>query len=94
MSRDFASLIGGWPRKGNATAIRTFAEDIGVDYQHAATMKQRNSISPDFWPRVLRAAQTVGIALNHERLLRMREARRRKTRPRPSRRAAEARMAS
>lgn len=84
MVKDFASLIGSWPRKPKRTAIGSFAEDIGIEYQHAATMKQRNSIAPEFWPKVLKAAKAAGKALTHEQLLRMREAKRKNgARPRP-----------
>ena len=92
MSKNFASLIASWPRKPKRTAIASFAEDIGVEYQHAATMKQRNSIAPEFWPAVLTAARKVGKALSHEQMLKMREARR-KNGAHPKRRAIPARAA-
>lgn len=78
MLKSFSDLIGNWPREVGRTSIGTFAIDIAVPYQHAATMKQRNSIAPDFWPRVLRAAAGRGVALSHEQLLRMRETSRRR----------------
>ena len=87
MRKDFTDLIGTWPRDPGRTSIGTFAADIDVPYQHAATMKQRNSIAPEFWPRVLKAAKARGIGLSHEQLLRMREdaRRRRETRRRKTR---------
>ena len=82
MSKTFADLIGTWPRdpQEDRTSIGSFAADIGVPYQHAATMKQRNSIAVEFWPAVIRAAGRRGIEITNDSLLKMRQTRRKKTR--------------
>lgn len=88
MSKDFSHLIRNWPRDDGQTSIGTFAEDINVPYQHAATMAQRNSVAPEFWPLVLKAAKKRGKPLSHEQLLLMRESRHKRTRVRPKQRAS------
>lgn len=59
--KDFAQIIGSWPRDGDRTSIGTFAADVGVPYLNAQMMKHRNSISPDYWPAIVEAAQTRGL---------------------------------
>ena len=88
MIKDFAALIGSWPPHDGRTSIRSFALDLGLEYQHAATMKQRNSIAPEFWPKLLSAAVKRSVALSHDQLLVMRAAakRRKGRRARPSQR--------
>ncbi len=87
MVTTFADLIGTWPpRTDNGrklTSIATFAADVGVAYSHAQIMRYRNSISADFWPRVVAAAKRRGKRLTHDDLVRMRELAR-ELRDRPS----------
>lgn len=90
MPKTFAQLIGTWPRDDDRTSIGTFADDIGLPYQHAATMRQRNSIAPEYWPDVLKAAKKRGKALTNDMLLKMRGAGRKK-RPHPTDRALDKR---
>jgi hypothetical protein len=78
----FSELIGDWPRDDGQTSIGTFARDIGVAYYHAQTMRYRRSISVEFWPRVISAAQKRGIKITHEDLVEMRGHRRRALRNR------------
>lgn len=53
--RSFASLIEsfGGPAR--------FAESVGVTASHAGVMKTRDSIPPEYWPRVVAAAQARGV---------------------------------
>lgn len=74
----FDELIGTWPRGVDGdgrqlTSIGTFAADVGVPYYHAQVMKQRKSISADYWPRVLRAAERRGLPLTEKDLFQMHE---------------------
>ena len=77
MCKDFTHLITTWPRRDKLTSIGSFAKDLGVGYDHANVMQYRNSISVEFWPRLLKAALLRGKALSHDKLLKMREASRR-----------------
>lgn len=77
-AKDFASLIGRWPHAEGQTSITAFAVDVGLEYQHAATMKTRNSIPPEYWPAVIKAAERHGKDLTHDDLLKMRSARKRR----------------
>ncbi len=72
----FAELIGTWPRDEGQTSIGTFARDLGVAYYHAQTMRQRNSVSVEFWQAVIDAAKRRDIELTHQDLVEMRERRR------------------
>jgi hypothetical protein len=38
-----------------------FGDAIGVSRTHAAAMKTRNSIPPEYWPAVIKAAASRGI---------------------------------
>ena len=77
MVTTFADLIGSWPRgslKGRQlTSIATFAKDVNVTYSHAQIMRYRNSIGPDYWAAVVRAAERRKVSVTHEDLVRMRE---------------------
>jgi len=49
-----------------------FAEDIGIDPNHAQTMKARKSIPPKYWEKVISAAQVRGIdGVNAAELMRL-----------------------
>ncbi len=72
----FAELIGTWPRDEGQTSIGTFARDLGVAYYHAQTMRQRSSVSVEFWQAVIDAAKRRGFKLTHQDLVEMRERRR------------------
>lgn len=50
-------LIDKWP----APKVATFARDIGVTVEHAATMKRRNSIPAAHWRAVISAAEARAI---------------------------------
>lgn len=72
---DFATLIARWPKP----SIRNFADDIGVAYVTAQMMKHRNSIRPEYWADVVRAAQERQIeGVTLESLQQLAERRRRK----------------
>lgn len=47
----FADAINRWP------SLRTFAEDIGVDYVTAQVMKHRDSVSDKYWMRMVSCAE-------------------------------------
>ena len=55
--KDFVEIIQAWP----APSIRSFADDIGVEYVTAQMMKHRNSISPEYWSLIVEAASDRGI---------------------------------
>jgi hypothetical protein len=96
MVKDFADLIGSWPKDGERTSIQTFAADIGVKYVHAARMRCRNSVPLDYWPRILAAAskRRVGKWLTLELLARLGQQRRKRVSVRPRQRAEAAREAA
>jgi hypothetical protein len=67
----FADAINLWP------SLRSFAEDIGVDYGTAQVMKHRDSVSDKYWLQMVEAAaerRISGVTL--ERLAEMKAARR------------------
>ena len=76
----FAELIQGWPcRKGETSAIKSFAVDAGLpNYMFAATMRNRNVISVRWWPQVLRAAGKLRLDLSEADLVAMYRNRKRK----------------
>lgn len=59
--QSFKDVIEKWPN------ISEFGNDIGVDDNHARTMKQRDSIPAKYWVRVVEGAQRRKIdGINHE----------------------------
>ncbi len=59
----FATVIDLWP------SIVAFADDMGAEYPTAAAWKQRNSIPPAVWPKVVAAAAKRGFeGVTFERL--------------------------
>lgn len=50
-----SDLIAKWP------AIGDFADAIGCGYEAARKMRDRESIAPDHWERVIAAAANKGI---------------------------------
>ena len=55
--KDFAAVIDAF---GGPLA---FAEAVGIPASHARTMKARNSISADYWPQVVSAAEKRSPAI-------------------------------
>lgn len=53
----FAEIIDLWP------SISAFASETETEYPTAAAWKQRNSIPPSAWPRVIRAANEQGFQI-------------------------------
>lgn len=62
----FSELIARWPN------VSKFAEDIKAPYQTAAAMKRRDSIDPNYWPKLIETARARGIkGVTWERLAKM-----------------------
>ena len=62
----FDDLFTRWPRLGYLSA------DLGVSPQHLRMMRVRRSIPVRFWPRLVTAAASRGIAgLDYELLVRL-----------------------
>ena len=58
-------------------SLKAFAADIRVAYVTAQVMKHRNSISPDYWPLMVSAAEKRGIkGVSYETLTKTRKPRR------------------
>ena len=93
MKQSFEQLISTWPVLEGLTSVGAFAVDIGTSYDHANTMKQRNSIPPDWWARVLAAAKRRKVRLTEGDLVRLREEARKAKRQRPKRRPVAPRSA-
>lgn len=49
-----SDVIGAWP------TVAELARDLGVPYQTVAAWKQRDSIRPEYWHDIVRAAQRRG----------------------------------
>lgn len=71
MAKSFRKLIIEWPggRPG-------FARDLGISYEGARAMSDRNSINASHWAEVLKQARRRRVPLTPEDLLRMSRARR------------------
>ena len=63
--RTYQDLIAIWP------TVADFARDIGVGYQTARKMRDRNSVGSKYWKTVIQAACARGVYLTAEDLLRM-----------------------
>ena len=89
----FKQLINNWP--GGVVA---FASDIGVPEMTVRQMLHRDSVSPDYWLAIVRAAAKRGVKIpSTDVLAKMYEKRWPKGRlksPRPKQRAADARTAA
>lgn len=58
----FSQLIGDWPgTTEHGGGISGFAHDTAISYVNSQVMRHRNSISPDHWPDVVRAAESIGM---------------------------------
>jgi hypothetical protein len=55
----FAEIINAWPPSINPrrTSMQLFAEDMALPYTHANLLRQRNSIPPKYWPRLIEKAK-------------------------------------
>jgi hypothetical protein len=50
--------------------VQPLAKVLSVDESHVRTMKARDSIPPEYWGRIVDAAQSLGIeGVTHESLL-------------------------
>ena len=54
--KDFLELINQWPN------ISAFAADLGCEYQTARKMKERNSIAPIHWKKLIAVSKKQGIS--------------------------------
>ncbi len=53
--QNFRELIERWP------SVKDFAEEVKLDYQTCYSMYRRNSIAPQHWPKVIKAAKKRGF---------------------------------
>ena len=42
-------------------SIIEFSNDVGINYNTAKTMSARKAIAPQYWPRIVEAAEKKGI---------------------------------
>lgn len=79
--KSFADIIAKWPRRPDGrggkglSPTHSFALDVGISYDHANMMRQRDSISPDYWTAVIVAGDRLGLKqkLTVELLMKLRE---------------------
>lgn len=53
-----------------------FAMAIGIEPSHAGVMKSRNSVPPEYWPRVVDAGKANKISITYEKLAHLAAAKR------------------
>lgn len=53
-----------------------FATAIGIEPGHAGSMKFRNSVPAEYWPRVVDAGKSKGISITYEKLAKLAAAKR------------------
>jgi formyltetrahydrofolate hydrolase len=65
--KDVRDIISNWK------SIAAFAESVDVPYERACQWKKRNSLPPEYWGEVIKAASKEGISgVTLEALLNMR----------------------
>lgn len=69
----FRDLIDSWP------TIAEFSRDVGVGYEAARKMRDRNNIRNEYWEAVIDAAKQRGISVTPDDLYRMSLMRRRRS---------------
>lgn len=57
-----------------AWTITDLSADLGVKYETARKMRERGSVSPAHWPKLLDAARARGFAISYDDLVAMRAA--------------------
>ena len=65
--KTFSDTIDLWPTLGE------YADDIGIKYNAANMQRYRDSIDPDYYPAIVRAAEKRGYRVTFEMLFEMRQ---------------------
>jgi hypothetical protein len=61
MIGSFGELLAHW-------TARELADELGVNYQTAASMKRRSAVSTRYWARLLGSARNRGVEITYEML--------------------------
>lgn len=72
-AKSFREIIKNWPERDGLTPLQAFCADLGINYVTGQVMSHRNSIDPDHFPGLVKAAgkrRVRGITLEHLHFLR------------------------